>query len=82
MRKPIIAANWKMHKTLSEAKSFMEEIKNSIPSREQVETVVCPPALFLESLVSLAKGTEVGIGAQICILKKKGPLLGKSALLL
>ena len=27
MRKPIIAGNWKMHKTLSEAKSFMEELK-------------------------------------------------------
>ncbi len=77
MRKPIIAANWKMHKTLSEAKTFMEEIKNSIPSREQVETVVCPPALFLESLVSLAKGTKVGIGAQNMHFAEKGAFTGE-----
>ncbi len=77
MRKPIIAANWKMHKTLSEAKSFMEEFKNSIPSRGQVETVVCPPALFLESLVSLAKETEVGIGAQTMHFEEKGAFTGE-----
>jgi triosephosphate isomerase len=78
MRKPIIAANWKMHKTLSEAKSFMEEIKNSsIPASEQVETVVCPPAIFLETLVSMAAGTEVGIGAQNMHFEEKGAFTGE-----
>ena len=47
MRKSIIAGNWKMHKTLPEAKSFLEEINGLIPSKEDVDTVVCAPALFL-----------------------------------
>jgi len=78
MRKPIIAANWKMHKTLSEAKSFMEELKSaSIPSGEQVETVVCPPALYLETLVSMARQTEIGIGAQNMHFEEKGAFTGE-----
>ena len=32
MRKPIIAGNWKMNKTLSEAVSFVEEVKGQIPA--------------------------------------------------
>ena len=56
MRKPIIAGNWKMYKTLSEAKSFVEEVKGLVPAKDKVESVVCAPALFLESLVNIVKG--------------------------
>ena len=49
MRKPIIAANWKMYKTLSEAVSFIKDIRQQIPNSNQVDTVVCAPALFLGS---------------------------------
>ena len=45
-----------MFKTLPEAKSFLEEVKNAVPAKEEVESVVCSPALFLESLVNIAKG--------------------------
>ena len=34
MRKPIIAGNWKMNKTLSEATSFLEEVSNLIPKQD------------------------------------------------
>ncbi|WP_394234622.1 triose-phosphate isomerase [Niallia oryzisoli] len=77
MRKPIIAGNWKMHKTLPEAKSFMEEIKNAIPSNDKVESVVCAPALFLNSLVELAKNTDVKIGAQNMHFEEKGAFTGE-----
>ena len=49
MRKPIIAGNWKMNKTLGEAVSFVEEVKSSIPSPDKVESIVCAPALSLKS---------------------------------
>jgi triosephosphate isomerase len=77
MRKPIIAANWKMHKTLAEAKSFMEEIKNSVPSNEDVETLVCPPALFLEQLVTIAENTDIEIGAQNMHFEESGAFTGE-----
>ncbi len=50
MRKPIIAGNWKMYKTLPEAKNFMGEISGLVPAKDKMESVVCAPALFLESL--------------------------------
>ncbi|MDP4106209.1 MAG: triose-phosphate isomerase [Bacillota bacterium] len=77
MRKPIIAGNWKMHKTLSEAVSFAEEVKNSVPSSDKVESVICSPALFLNSLVEATKGTEVAIGAQTMHFEEQGAFTGE-----
>lgn len=77
MRKPIIAGNWKMHKTLSEAKSFVEEVKGLVPTKDKVDSVICAPALFLESLVSTAKGSAVGIGAQNMHFEESGAFTGE-----
>ena len=63
MRKPIIAGNWKMNKTLSEAVSFVEEVKGQIPAASAVDAV-CSPALFLERLVAATEGTDLQVGAQ------------------
>lgn len=56
----------------------MVEMRNaSIPAGEQVETVVCPPAIYLETLVSMAAETEVGIGAQNMHYEEKGAFTGE-----
>ncbi|MFO1444562.1 triose-phosphate isomerase [Bacillus sp. Bva_UNVM-123] len=73
MRKPIIAGNWKMHKTLSEAKDFFGEIDGKIPAEDKVETVVCAPSLFLEALV----GYGIGIGAQNMHYEVQGAFTGE-----
>ena len=77
MRKPIIAGNWKMSKTLLEAKNFMEKISGVVPSKDKVESVVCAPALFLESLVSMSKNSDVTIGAQNMHFKESGAFTGE-----
>jgi triosephosphate isomerase (TIM) len=77
MRKPIIAGNWKMHKTLSEAKSFVEEVKGLVPANDKMESVICAPALFLERLVEAAKGTDVKIGAQNMHFEESGAFTGE-----
>jgi triosephosphate isomerase (TIM) len=77
MRKPIIAGNWKMHKTLSEAKSFVEEVKGLVPANDKIESVICAPALFLERLVEAAKGTDVKIGAQNMHFEDSGAFTGE-----
>lgn len=77
MRKPIIAGNWKMHKTISEAKSFLEEVKGLVPSNEKVDSVVCAPALFLDSLVELANDYDVEIGAQNMHFEESGAFTGE-----
>ncbi|MGG1961025.1 triose-phosphate isomerase [Bacillus pumilus] len=77
MRKPIIAGNWKMNKTLGEAVSFVEEVKSSIPSPDKVEAIVCAPALFLEKLKSLSNGTDLKIGAQNMHFEENGAFTGE-----
>lgn len=79
MRKPIIAGNWKMNKVLSEAKSFTEEVKTLIPSSESVESVICAPALFLDSLVQASKGTELKVGAQNMHFEESGAFTGETS---
>lgn len=52
-RKPIIAGNWKMFKTVSEAVSFVNEVKGS--TIEGVESVICSPFTNLPALVEAVK---------------------------
>ncbi|QOR66177.1 triose-phosphate isomerase [Cytobacillus suaedae] len=77
MRKPIIAGNWKMHKVLSEATSFVDEVKGLIPSSQVVDSVVCAPSLFLAQLVISTKGTELKIGAQNMHFEESGAFTGE-----
>ena len=50
MRKPIIAGNWKMNKTVAEANAFAEAVKTKVPSNDKVDSVIGSPALFLTDL--------------------------------
>ncbi len=59
MRKRIIAGNWKMYKTMDEAKNFVLEVKDKLPDAAQVDAVICPPSLYLSALVELAEGTSL-----------------------
>ncbi len=77
MRKPIIAGNWKMHKTLAEAKSFAEEVKGLVPAQDTMESVICAPALFLQSLVETTQGSDVKIGAQNMHFEESGAFTGE-----
>ena len=77
MRKPIIAGNWKMQKVLSEATSFVDEVKGQIPSPDRVDAVVCAPALFLERLVSNVSGSDLKVGAQNMHFEESGAFTGE-----
>ncbi|MBM7648736.1 triosephosphate isomerase [Bacillus ectoiniformans] len=77
MRKPIIAGNWKMHKTLAEATSFAEEVKSLVPDANVVDSVICSPALFLGQLVQAVEGSEVKIGAQTMHYEENGAFTGE-----
>lgn len=79
VRKPIIAGNWKMNKTASEAKAFAEAVKTKIPSNANVDSVIGSPALFLQELVEAAKGTELKISAQNCYWENAGAFTGETS---
>lgn len=79
MRKPIIAANWKMNKTLEESKQFIKEVKGLVPEEDTVDTVVCAPALFLDHLANATKGRSVKIGAQNMHDEDSGAFTGENS---
>ena len=77
MRKPIIAGNWKMYKTLSETKQFAEEVKGLTPDPVKVDTVLCAPALFLEQLTQVLKDSPVHVGGQTMHFDTEGAFTGE-----
>lgn len=76
MRVPIIAGNWKMHKTVDEALAFWEAIKNR-PKPEGVEVAICAPYLALPALTQAARGSGIGIGSQNVHWENEGAFTGE-----
>ena len=76
MRKPIIAGNWKMHKTIAEALGFVSDIKDRV-NNEKVEAVICAPFTLLKDLKEATKGTSIKIGAQNMHFEEKGAFTGE-----
>jgi triosephosphate isomerase len=64
MRKLLIAANWKMYKTPTEAQSFLHTFLPLAKGLTQNEIVICPPAIDLTPVVEGVKGSHVAVGAQ------------------
>ncbi len=63
-RTPLIAGNWKMHKTIAEAERFIQSLLPLVSSVEDVDVAVCVPFLTLQALVDSARGSRVEIFAQ------------------
>ena len=76
MRNKVIAGNWKMHKTLKEAKQFLEEVKD-INTAEHVTAVVCAPFIHLPVLAKEAKGSNINIAAQNMHYEEQGAFTGE-----
>ncbi|HEY8445367.1 MAG TPA: triose-phosphate isomerase [Bacilli bacterium] len=76
MRKPIIAGNWKMYKTRDECLQFIYNVKDAVPSINEVESVICAPFVFLRSLVK-RQGENLRIGAQNMHFSESGAFTGE-----
>ena len=64
MRKPIIAGNWKMYKSLAESVNFVRELASRLAKFGGVERVVCPTFVALAGVADALRGTEIRVGAQ------------------
>lgn len=76
MRIPFIAGNWKMYKTIAQAKAFAEEFKTLYHDTD-VKTAIFAPYTQLETLVEVFKGSGVGVGAQNVHFAKEGAYTGE-----
>lgn len=79
MRKPIIAGNWKMNKTATEAASFVNEVKGNLPSPDKVDAVIGTPSIFMQSLIDLAVDSNLKIAAQNCHFEDEGAFTGETS---
>ena len=76
MRKRVIAGNWKMNKTPSETKEFLESIKEGIEASDAY-VFVFPPFVCIPAAVEVLKGTDVTVGAQNFYYEDKGAFTGE-----
>ncbi|WP_182201257.1 triose-phosphate isomerase [Paraliobacillus salinarum] len=77
MRKKVIAGNWKMNKVSAEAEQFVADTKNKVPSSDKVESVVCAPFPYLQTLVKESAGTDLAIAAQNMHYEDNGAFTGE-----
>ena len=78
MRTKIVAGNWKMNKTPSEAAGLIEGIRNATNQGDcGVEVVVCVPFVDIPAAAAALKGSKIGLGAQNMHWKANGAYTGE-----
>ncbi|MEA3339530.1 MAG: triose-phosphate isomerase, partial [Chloroflexota bacterium] len=77
MRKPFIAGNWKMHKTIEEAVALAEELRAALADIEGCDVAVCPPAPALAGVREALAGSDIGLGAQNIHWEEQGAFTGE-----
>jgi len=78
-RKTVIAGNWKMNKTPTETKAFMNEFKTIMPKGRWCDVALCVPAVCIPAAVRAMRETRVGIGAENCNANASGAYTGEIA---
>ncbi len=63
-RLPLVAGNWKMHKTLAEARELVGAIRADVERLHGVETLICPPYQLLFPMAKAVAGSAIMLGAQ------------------
>ena len=79
MRTPFVAGNWKMNKTVAEARDLVTVMGKELKEITGVEKVLCPPFTSVLAVANLLSGTEIGLGAQNMHWEEKGAFTGEIA---
>jgi triosephosphate isomerase len=77
MRQVIIAGNWKMNKTISEAMDLANSVKRSLYDIGELEVVLCPPFTALSDVKEVIMDTNIKLGAQDVYWEKEGAFTGE-----
>ena len=76
-RTPLLAGNWKMHKTVAEARSFVARLLPQLPDAGAIEVGLCPPFLGLRAVAEAAAGSGVKLYAQNMHHAQEGAFTGE-----
>ena len=77
MRKPVIAANWKMNTTIAEATALVSSMLEELDDVDSVDKIICPPFVSLAVVADIIKGSSVKLGAQNMYFEEKGAYTGE-----
>ena len=77
MRIPMIAGNWKMNTTVSEAVELVNEMRQGLDEIANVDKVICPPFISLATVRELIKGSSIKLGAQNLYFEEEGAYTGE-----
>jgi len=77
MRTPLVAANWKMFKTVHEAVVYTKELRSLVKDVDDVEIVVAPPFTALHAVAEAARNTNVGVAGQDLFFEREGAFTGE-----
>ena len=76
-RRPLIAGNWKMHKTVAESEDFIAQLLARLELGGAVEVAVCPPFVALPAAVAALRPTDIGVFAQNMHHEDRGAFTGE-----
>ena len=76
MRRPVIAGNWKMYKTIAEAVAYVDKLKPVAGRARHCEVVIAPPFTALAAAAQSARGSEIKVAAQDVHWEKEGAHTG------
>jgi triosephosphate isomerase len=79
MRKPFVAGNWKMNKTVEQASVLTQQLLPGLQQIPEVEKVICPPFTSLMILSAQLSGTGIGLGAQTMHWAESGAYTGENS---
>ena len=77
MRKPFIAGNWKLNKTIDEAKALVTALKTAVADVDTVDIMVAPTFTALNPIADVLKGSNILLGAQNCYPEASGAFTGE-----
>lgn len=77
MRKPLIAGNFKMHKTVSEVRAYAKALRAAVSAVIDREVAVCPPYTALFAIAEELKGSPIAWGSQSVHWEKQGAFTGE-----
>ncbi len=76
-RRPIIAGNWKMFKTVQEAEALTKDLILELPDLTNLDVVLCPPFTALYKVAEMVANTNIRMGAQDIYWEKEGAYTGE-----
>ena len=77
MRTPLFAANWKMNKTIAQAKAYVREFVPLAGNVSIAEVVLAPPFTAITAVVEAVEGTKIGVVAQDLYFEREGAFTGE-----